>query len=77
METKQATSDKTSDKPELKPCPFCGGEVEIVRVGGGWFWKHIGVFETWDADCPIQFNRKYDTKEEAIEAWNRRAAYAD
>lgn len=59
-------------RTEIKPCPFCGGEVEIVRIGGGWFWKHKGVFETWETDCPIQFNHKYETREKAIEAWNRR-----
>ena len=29
--------DKT---PELLTCPFCGEEIEIVCIDGGWFWRH-------------------------------------
>ena len=58
---------------ELKPCPFCGGAVKIVLVGGGWFWKHKDFFNCGDTPCPIRWNHKYETEAEAIEAWNRRA----
>ena len=62
---------------ELKPCPFCGGEavIEIVEphshilatfmpnYGGGAF------IECQKCTCAISA----ETKEEAVEAWNRRA----
>lgn len=56
---------------ELKPCPFCGGEVEIVCIGGGWFWRHKN--NPSDTDCVITHSKKYKTYEEAKEHWNRRA----
>lgn len=59
---------------ELKPCPFCGGEAEM----------HYGVISEdntphwYDASCKDEKCRGYatvcfsNTKEKAIEAWNRR-----
>lgn len=26
---------KAPKKDALKPCPFCGGKAEVVRMGGG------------------------------------------
>lgn len=52
-------------KPEeLKPCPFCGGKAKCFTVNSA-TW----VFCT---DCSAE-TRAYDTREEAIAAWNRRA----
>lgn len=47
---------------ELKKCPFCGGEAEIIGCESAWIvckecYAKTGIF---------------NTKEEAIEAWNRR-----
>lgn len=51
---------------ELKPCPFCGGEAHIRQNGNRVFpWVVC-------SDC-IASTRVYDSVEEAIEAWNRRA----
>ena len=53
---------------ELKPCPFCGGEAvypEGITVGGIWI--------TCDK-CGIVQGHPYMTREEALAAWNRRAA---
>lgn len=47
---------------ELKKCPFCGGEAEIVEYTIFWVTCKECAAETKD----------FDTKEEAIEAWNRR-----
>ena len=55
---------------ELKPCPFCRGEAEFVKIGYQdrddiispyVFCKNCGVTTAW-----------YETKEEAKDAWNRR-----
>ena len=66
---------------KLKPCPFCGGQArmkhgkynllgaygteETARYWSGVFCIACGV------EQPI---RRYSTKEQAIEAWNRRYA---
>lgn len=60
---------------ELKPCPFCGGEAEIVDNGEVRTNKYYFV----DVNCKDMNCRgyssclEYKTKQQAIEAWNRRA----
>lgn len=57
---------------ELKPCPFCGGEGHIIKTdfGNGYQKYYHGVC----LDCGMETkNYVHITKEEAIEAWNRRA----
>jgi Lar family restriction alleviation protein len=57
-----------SNNRVLKPCPFCGGEA--VLIDNGYFT---------DVSCKNFHCRgwaddlMFKTKEEAIEAWNRRA----
>jgi hypothetical protein len=54
---------------ELKPCPFCGGEAGFPSGSLGWYWV-----ECMNEDCPVEPSTNgHQTKEEAIEAWNRRA----
>ena len=49
---------------ELRKCPFCGGEAETYSYYfNEWY---IGCVE---CSCDLGV---FDTKEEAIEAWNRR-----
>lgn len=43
-------------KEELKPCPFCGKEIHILYVGGGWFWEH--KIEELQPSCPITHSKK-------------------
>ena len=53
---------------ELKQCPFCGGEAEIVET------EYAVDVSCKDGNCrgyTDYLNSK--TKKEAIEAWNRRA----
>lgn len=54
---------------ELKPCPFCG---EIPKI----FHDRHSV-ECCNGLCdvmPSTWSYTYDTDEDAVEAWNRRAS---
>lgn len=60
-------------KPELKPCPFCGGEVFIGtwESRGAPMMYHIACFND---HCTIQPGTDYHKdKAVVIEDWNRRA----
>ena len=58
----------------LKPCPFCGGRASVKK-----FVSKNGAFEIYNVycmneDCRVEpITHDYFHKEEAIEAWNRRA----
>lgn len=61
---------------ELKPCPFCGGGAVIHHCGelenetmAVVFGSKVGIH---CRNCHIA-TMPYETKNEAIEAWNRRA----
>ena len=54
-------------KSKLKTCPFCGGEGEVISAYGGKFAATCGK-----PGC-MAYLFPFDTKEEAIAAWNRRA----
>lgn len=54
---------------ELKPCPFCGGEAEILTAES----MHGGNLYGVMCDCCAGRADVYDTEAEAIEAWNTRA----
>lgn len=50
---------------ELKPCPFCGGEII--------YFDFMESFMTATcSECHIRFEKCCVTKEEAIESWNER-----
>ena len=54
---------------ELLPCPFCGGEAEVLTaesMNGGY------LFGAMCNDC-LSRGDVYDTEAEAVEAWNTRA----
>lgn len=61
---------------DLKPCPFCGGKAKLIgacHVGGITAWA---VYcEKWQQDfsCRAQMT-SIKSKEDAINAWNRREA---
>lgn len=46
----------------LKPCPFCGEEVEVFEGYTGWYIECDCGNSTWACD----------TKEELVECWNTR-----
>lgn len=56
----------------VKPCPFCGGEAEIIKAhlfGGD-------IYICRCVDCVAQ-SAFCGTKEEAIAAWNRRVCVSE
>lgn len=54
---------------KLKPCPFCGGESELVEEKHG---KYSSLyFVACKGMCIRQYH--YKDKNRAIKAWNRRA----
>ena len=59
---------------ELKPCPFCGSEAEIFKdvSFNAETGEKIGEikFFVWCTECTALVSG--NTKEETIEAWNRR-----
>jgi len=55
---------------KLKPCPFCGGEAKLNLLLGNYC---VTCTECMGAIFPARGM----TKEEAIEAWNRRAGDSD
>lgn len=50
---------------ELKPCPFCGGNVQKVKSSGRWGWFV-------SCECAA-VGPSADDKGRAIAAWNTRA----
>lgn len=56
---------------ELKKCPFCGGEAKAISYDP--YDGYQGYLTVWliaCKKCTAMLQRK--TKEQAIEAWNRR-----
>lgn len=54
---------------ELKPCPFCGRKAWIIDTGNypRTFYRIVCQ------SCRTKQGKFYDTEEESIKAWNRRA----
>ena len=50
---------------ELKPCPFCGGKAEAIRVYANEWYVQCTI-------CPCTMIGGYYTEKEAIESWNKR-----
>jgi Lar family restriction alleviation protein len=71
----------TMDEIKLKPCPFCGGEAMLTTN------LYAGIVYIQCKCCTAMVGRKrkivssmigkeyFVNKEEAIEAWNRRAEH--
>ena len=53
---------------KLKPCPFCGAEAEVHK--NVFAEGTVYTVECISCSCGLDW---FDTEEEAIEAWNRRA----
>lgn len=48
---------------ELRRCPFCGSDAEIVRDGPKYYYPAC-------SKCPIEMHEIYFSPEEAARAWN-------
>jgi Lar family restriction alleviation protein len=62
------TLDAITMANELKPCPFCGG-TDISCADAGY---KTDIWFVQCEDCGATFPH-FDSKEEAIDHWNRRA----
>ena len=70
----------TGKSEELKPCPFCGGQAEIVKrdvepQGDPWYGKQIAIFVLCKCGACLfdeDFHYGFEDKELAIEYWNTR-----
>jgi hypothetical protein len=54
---------------ELKCCPFCGGEAELMIFNSEYGTVTVGCT---NEDCDITMGKAFFTDEEAIRHWNRR-----
>ncbi len=55
---------------ELKPCPFCGGEAEIVHKPSG--FDDLDFYWVKCKDECVTICNPETSEEEAIEVWNTR-----
>ena len=56
---------------ELKPCPFCGGEAEIIKTNQCMAKYYSVVCK--NKSCRGRGAKPISSKHHAIAAWNRRA----
>ncbi|GMO52414.1 MAG: hypothetical protein Pg6C_18050 [Treponemataceae bacterium] len=67
----------STDIVELKPCPFCGGEVglgEIWQASNNNRQFYCWRFSCKNETCGIKAGTYIKDKDQAIAAWNRRVA---
>ncbi len=53
--------------PELLPCPFCGGEAEIVNPHDDMY-----IVGCSNEDCHMWCGLAFNVKEHAVKFWNTR-----
>ena len=67
-----------NDKPDLKPCPFCGGDKLIIcETDFGFEEQTVYAVSCRYPECHggiyALSHGNFETKDEAIAAWNTRA----
>lgn len=77
--------ERRCEVKELKPCPFCGGEVSIALFGDpefGFYWKITRGISDNACTCRVFMESQLFNddehgefeKKQLVEAWNRRAS---
>ena len=59
--------------PELKPCPFCGGDAEVIHIEEG---ENEGGSCVCCTVCMASSNLEFGFKENFVGNWNSRASAA-
>lgn len=59
-------------KPDLKPCPFCGGEADIEELAGGMGDCAFSVGCQKEHCFGYQSYARFSLRSDAIKAWNIR-----
>lgn len=74
-------ADGEGRNPLLKPCPFCGDTASLWETNDNhhyWWASCDGAIKTDRTKscygCIYPYKACYKTKEQAIEAWNRRVS---
>jgi Lar family restriction alleviation protein len=63
----------TPVEPELKPCPFCGGEAKVTgQEFPAWSPNKAARVVCCNPECAGTTGRYFRSFAEAITAWNRR-----
>lgn len=58
-------------KPDLRPCPFCGGNAELKTYRDNLRGDKFAAM-CQKTDCPGRTYKRRETPKAAINAWNRR-----
>ena len=61
---------------KLKPCPFCGGKVNIMRLEhleNGFVSYYVSHSDIFNCAYEIRQQSASETMQEAADKWNRRA----
>lgn len=61
-------------RPELLPCPFCGGEAQRYDIEGDITDENAGGSGIKCRSCHATTALHFDRKENLVSSWNDRAA---
>ena len=67
-----------SAEPKLRECPFCGGEAELRVASEIWNGDGSVSIGGWKVSCTeCDIETYLESRETAIEKWNRRVSDAE
>lgn len=47
----KAAADRLTERGELLPCPFCGGDAELIRTRGAYSTIPVTIMDNWESRC--------------------------